>query len=1081
MLKKLLIANRGEIAIRIARTAADLGVETLAIYSPDDARSLHVRHTDEAVELEGRGVAAYLDFEQIIKIAKRTGCDSIHPGYGLLSERMDFAAACEENGIVFVGPLAKTISQQGDKVLARALAKSANVPVTEGVDGIASADDVRTFFQSQGGAPIMLKAVNGGGGRGMRVVRNDGEIDAAFDQCRAEALGAFGEDALYAERFLPAVRHIEVQIVGDGNDVIHLWERDCSVQRRNQKIIELAPAPRLDSDLRANLLQSAVAIGKACNFRGLATVEFLVDCEASDANAYFFMETNPRIQVEHTVTEEVLGLDLVAIQLRVASGETLADIGLSQDSVGEPLGYAVQARINSESIAADGSVVPMSGQLSAFEPASGPGVRVDSYGYRGYTTNPNFDSLLAKLIVHSRSGDLATLMDRTVRALSEFHIGGLETNIPFLQALLELPQLRDWDVTVSGVEAKLKEIVASGIETGRTRYFEDASADAQAAHAVEEDYPEGSTPVLAPMQAVVVSLQLEEGATFQAGDVLAVIEAMKMQQEVRAESAGTVLRLLREPGDLVGAHQAILLVEEGESDGSDRKAEEEIDLDHIRPDLARLQERINATLDVTRPEAVERRRSRGQRTARENVADLCDPGSFAEYGQLAIAGQRRKRGVEALIKASPADGIITGIGTVNGDMPGSRKSSVAVLAYDATVMAGTQGIFGHKKTDRILEIALEQDLPLVFYTEGGGGRPNDDDFDDIIRSGLNIKTFSLLAQIDQPRIGVNAGFCFAGNAAVFASCDIKIAAKDSWIGLGGPAMVEAGGLGAYSPKEIGPSEVQAKTGLLDIVAEDEEQATALARQVLSYFQGPTESWEAADQRLLRHAIPENRKRVYDIHKVIHTLADSGSFLELKPDFCGGMITGLVRIEGHPMGLIANNPMHLGGALDAGASAKAASFITLCGKLDLPVISLCDTPGFMVGPDSEKQGGVGAAGSLISAGSRLETPIFFVTLRKGYGLGAMAMSGGGFTKPVFAISWPTGEFGPMGLEGGVELGYKTELDATETPAERQELFDRLVAKAYEEGGAINVASLTEIDAVIDPKDTREWIARGIAAC
>ncbi|MEZ5676340.1 MAG: carboxyl transferase domain-containing protein [Thalassovita sp.] len=423
---------------------------------------------------------------------------------------------------------------------------------------------------------------------------------------------------------------------------------------------------------------------------------------------------------------------------------------------------------------------------------------------------------------------------------------------------------------------------------------------------------------------------------------------------------------------------------------------------------------------------------------------------------------------------------MTGVGQVNADRFRPDRAQVAILAYDSTVMAGTQGFMGHMKTDRMLEVARHQGLASIFLTEGGGGRPNDDDFAHIIQSGLTVTTFSEYARLQGwgPKIAVNSGYCFAGNAALFGTGDIRIATRNSWIGLAGPAMIEAGGLGAFHPTEIGPAPMHAETGLVDILAEDDEQAMQLARQALSYFQGDLADWSASDQRLLRHAIPENRKRSYLIRPVIEALADTGSFLELGAGHAAGIITGFLRIEGRAMAVIANNPQHLGGALDAAASAKAARFLNLCSQFQMPVLSLCDTPGFMVGPESETQGAVATATDFIGAGARLNSPLFFVCLRKGYGIGAQAMAGGSFKDPVFTISWPTGEFGAMGLEGGVRLGYRKEIEAQPTEEAKQALYDQLVANAYDLGRGINVASLNEIDAVIDPADTRSWIAKGM---
>ena len=1071
MIPTLLIANRGEIAIRVARTAAAMGIRTVAVYTADDAESLHLRHADLAVELPGRGVAGYLDIEALVTVARDEGCDAVHPGYGLLSESAEFAGACRSAGLIFVGPEPEVLARLGDKVAARDLAKAAGVGVIEGSGVLESAEDARDFLLAQGGAPVVLKAVSGGGGRGMRVVRDASEVEAALAQARAEAEAAFGADGIYGERYLHPVRHIEVQIIGDGRDVTHLWERDCTLQRRHQKLVEIAPAPALDEDLRAALLDAAVAIGEAVRYRGIGTVEFLVETERDE---FHFIEVNPRIQVEHTVTEEITGLDLVALQLQIADGSSLADVGLA-DGPRLPRGMALQARVNCEVIGLDGAVRPGHGRLDVFSPPSGPGVRVDTYGYPGYAISPMFDSLLAKVVVHERSGELGPLLTRAGRVLSEFRVEGAGTTLPYLGALLAREELADWTVDVGSVDR--------GLVTELAQDDELIAKEAQTEEPVAAPVlPEGVSSLKAPMQGVVHSVRVAPGEDFLAGQELVILEAMKMQHVVSAHGPGRVLDLLVAPGDLVADGAALVSYEPRAEEVTDASVAETQDLDAIRPDLAALNDRLALTLDENRPEAVARRRARGQRTARENVEDLCRGGTFHEYGQLVVAGQLRRRSAEELREKSPADGIVTGLGEVNAGLVPVGAAQVAILAYDGTVMAGTQGMRGHMKTDRLFEIAERRKLPVIFYTEGGGGRPGDVDFADIMRCALDVTTFHVFARLkgSGPKIAVNSGYCFAGNAAIFGAGDIRIATRNSWIGLGGPAMIEAGGLGSFDPKEIGPAPMQAEIGLVDILVEDEAEATEAARRAMCYFQGPVADWEAADARELRHVIPENRLRAYDVRAVIDGLVDRDSFLELGRAHAPGMITGLVRVEGRALGLIANNPHHLGGALDAPASAKAARFLRLCARFGLPVVSLCDTPGFMVGPESEAQGGVQAACDFLSAGAELTAPLFFVCLRKGYGIGAQAMAGGSFETPDFNISWPTGEFGPMGLEGAVTLGFKRELDAEPDETARKALFDRLVGESYEKGRALNIAALQEIDAVIDPVDTRSWIVKGLNA-
>jgi len=506
----------------------------------------------------------------------------------------------------------------------------------------------------------------------------------------------------------------------------------------------------------------------------------------------------------------------------------------------------------------------------------------------------------------------------------------------------------------------------------------------------------------------------------------------------------------------------------------------ETDSNSIRPELAEVIARHAFGLDENRPDAVAKRQKKNQRTARANVEDLCDTGGFVEYGALAIAAQRGRRSLDDLISKTPADGLIAGIGSVNGSLFGDDKTRCMVMAYDYTVLAGTQGYFNHKKMDRMLKLAQEQRLPLVFFAEGGGGRPGDVDASGVMVAGLDLSTFASFAGLSGtvPVIGVVSGYCFAGNAALLGCCDVIIATKNSNIGMGGPVMIEGGGLGVFKPEEVGPMDVQTQNGVVDIEVADDIEAVAVAKQYLSYFQGTTSQWEAADQLRLRNLIPENRKRAYNVRIIIKALADTDSFLELRPKFGPGMITGFLKIEGRPFGVIANNCMHMAGAIEAEGADKAARLMQLCNVHGLPILSLCDTPGFMVGPEIEKRAQVRHVCRMYVIGSHLSVPYFTIVLRRGYGLGAMAMAKGGFHESIFTVAWPTGEFGGMGLEGAVKAGFKKELAAIENLEEREALYEKLVAQLYERGKAINMASYLEIDAVIDPADTRNWIIQGL---
>ncbi len=1076
--QRLLIANRGEIAIRIARAAADLGLETVAVHSPDDASSLHVRHADTAVSLEGRGAAAYLDIAQLLEIAGRTGCDAVHPGYGFLSENPAFARALADAGIAFVGPTAELLELFGDKLKARALAREAGVPIAAGTTGATTPEEARAFFASlPRGESVLVKAVAGGGGRGMRVVAAIDELDAAMERCRSEALAAFGDGSVYVERLVPHARHIEVQVAGDGKgNVTHLWERECTLQRRHQKLMEIAPSPGLSRSLRQRLIDSALAMAARARYLGLGTFEFLVPNGGDAASGFIFIECNPRLQVEHTVTEAVTGVDLVRSQLLLADGASLAEAGLDPQAIPPPRGAAIQLRVNMETMLPDGQALPSAGRLAAFDPPGGPGVRVDTFGYAGYVTNTGFDSLLAKVVVHSPRGYTEALR-RARRALSEFRISGVDTNIGFLGNVLAHPEVIADRVDTRFVERHIAELVAPAADDLRHYPVGEATAAGDRLRAAVEA-PADTVAVTTPMPGLVVSVSVAPGSFVQRGGELLVIEAMKSELVVRAEVAGVVLSVFVAVGEVLGLGDTVAFIAPENAGAQEDAGADDHDPDHVRADLAELLQRKHELTDAARPDAVARRRANASRTARENVDDLCDPGTFIEYGGLILALQRGRRPMEELKRVSPADGMIAGMGTINGDLFGEEKTRCSVLAYDYTVFAGTQGFQAHAKKDRMFELADRLETPVVLFTEGGGGRPGDTDYVGV--AGLHMRTFWHFGRLSAkvPLIGINSGRCFAGNAALLGSCDVVIATRNSSIGMAGPAMIEAGGLGAVGADDVGPVSVQAPNGVIDILVDDEAAAVRAARHYLSFFQGAVAEWSCPDQRELRRIVPENRLRIYDIRAVLRTLADRDSLLELRGRFAAGMITALMRIEGHPVGVIANNPMHLGGAIDAPAADKAARFMQLCDAFDIPILSLCDTPGFMVGPESEKTATVRHFSRLFIIGANLDVPMFAVVLRKAYGLGAVAMAAGSFSVPMFSVAWPTGEVGPMGLEGAARLAYRKELEAIEDPVAREAAFRQYVDAMYQQGKAMNAATFMELDDVIDPADTRRWIMHGI---
>jgi acetyl-CoA carboxylase carboxyltransferase component len=627
---------------------------------------------------------------------------------------------------------------------------------------------------------------------------------------------------------------------------------------------------------------------------------------------------------------------------------------------------------------------------------------------------------------------------------------------------------------------------------------------------------EATHDVLAPFAGTVLTIVRGPGERIAAGEAIAVLESMKMEHEVLCGREGVVSRLEVSPGETVEAGMRIAVVitspeaadaipaaddraacapgprrpggdlralrEGGAPDtlgGAGRPSAAGRQSEPAREDLEAVRQRHLLTSDAARPEAVARRHRAGRRTARENLAALLDPGSFVEYGPLVFAAQEGRRPRRELIERTPADGLVGGLGTVDGQ-------PVVAMSYDYTVLAGTQGWRNHAKKDRLFELARRRRLPVVLFAEGGGGRPGDVDYP--VVAGLDCRAFELFASLSGlvPLIGIVAGLCFAGNAALLGCCDVIIATEGTSIGMGGPAMIEGGGLGQVAAAEVGPVDVQWENGVVDILVADEPAAVPAAQKVLGLLAGGRDRGSSGaasgplepshlDAELLRSLVPPQRKRVYDVGRVIEALLDPDSVLELRGGFARGMRTVLGRFGGRPLGVIANDPASLGGAIDAPGADKAARFMQLCDAHGLPILFLCDTPGFMVGPQAERAAAVRHVSRMFLVGANLSVPLGTVVLRKAYGLGAQAMAGGSFRAPEFVVGWPTSEFGGMGLEGAVKLGMRRELEAIADPDEREAAYRRMVAAAYERGGGLNTAAHGEIDDVIDPADTWRFIA------
>jgi acetyl/propionyl-CoA carboxylase alpha subunit/acetyl-CoA carboxylase carboxyltransferase component len=1039
----LLIANRGEVALRLLRAASSRGLRAVVVHSEDDRECAHVREAKESVSLPGVGPAAYLDVERVVDAAVDAGCHLLHPGYGFLSESAALARRCAERGVGFVGPSAEILDLFADKTATRRLADSAGIAVLAATPGAVDDDQARAFLDGLGqGAVVMVKALVGGGGRGMRVVHQPGQLAGALARCRSEAARAFGSDDVYVERYLPRARHVEVQVLGDGRDATHLWDRECSIQRRHQKVLEVAPAFAVPRATREQMWSASLQLARQVGFSGLVTFEFLVDVD--DVGAFYFMEANPRLQVEHGITEQITAVDLVDAQLGVAEGRSLAELGLVQSAIQEPRGIAMEARVTFS------DDVDVDAVLLRFEPPSGRGVRVETHGYPGLRAASRFDPLIAKVIVHDESGEAGTATAALSQAVGAFVIEGAGTNLELLVEILSSTEVGTGDITTSWLDDRLA-----------------ASEDTTLSPAGD-----GEVRLVAHVAGTVIGVAAPPGTAVRRGEPVLVLEAMKMEHEVTAPVAGTVRQVLVGLGEMVhgGTEVAVLAGSEGvtvDALDDDRTAA----LDHVRDDLADLHRRRDVGQDENRSDAVAKRHALGKRTARENVADLCADGTFLEYGGLVIAAQRTRRTVEDLERSTPADGLVAGFGRLKGP----HGPTIGVLAYDYTVLAGTQGLQNHKKAERLFEVARRRGTPVVVFAEGGGGRPGD--VDNLAKAtGMDLGTFVALGRLNGvvPTVAIASGRCFAGNAAIVGACDVVIATVDANIGMGGPAMIEGGGLGRHASEDIGPIDVQTRNGVVDVAVADEVEAVEVARRYLGYFSGRSASWECADQRRLRHVVPEARHRVYDVRELIDVLCDVNSVLELRPHFGRSVVTVLGRIEGMPIGLVANDGAVLGGAIDGDSADKMARFLQLCDAHGIPLVTVCDTPGFMVGPESETTATVRHFGRLFVTAPNLSVPLCTVIVRKAYGLGGQAMAGGSFRVPDAITAWPTGEFGAMGPEGAVRLGFRRELEEIDDEAEAQLRYEELLEEYKSLGRATNAASVFEIDDVIDPATTRAWI-------
>ena len=1114
--KRVFISNRGEIAIRIAKSATVLGVESVGVYPAIDALSLHTRGMTESHKIGTAedSVGAYLNAEALVQTAKASGCDCLHPGYGFLSENAAFAELCAAEGITFIGPPPAALSLFGNKVRARALAESLGIPVVPGsAEPIGSVREAENLANELG-YPVMLKAAAGGGGRGLRVVERAEQLAEAFARCRSEAQAAFGNDSVFIEKLVARPRHIEVQILADSHgNVVHLHERDCSVQLRHQKIVEVAPAPNLDADLREQMLTDAITLVQAASYVNAGTVEFLVSPETGE---YFFIECNPRIQVEHTVTEQVTGIDLVEAQFHIAAGATLASLGLGdQHAVGAPRGFAVQARV----------VATSTGRLTAYKEPSGVGIRVDACGYLGYAPPPQFDPLLAKLIC--TSGAYAAAIERTLHALDEFHIGGLQTNVHQLRAILSHPLVQAGDARTSLLTeapeiisvsfsiaegsplALLEQQAAKMGKTGVAALSSVQSFQSSATRMSALEVAEGQETVECPIESAVAEIRVREGDTVSLGDTLLVVSAMKMETMLTASCAGIVTAMQPlQVGDTVAAGQVVAVVSPSpdrsqlsphiKSEQPWRSMLEEV---RVLQDFAK--QRLEPGSDDP---GVVRQRARGKLTCRERILLVLDEGSFREVGS--VAG----------FASYDEEGVITGFTPANsvGGWGKIDRRSVIVCADDFTSRGGhADGAIAAKSgyLDRLATEMRAPSLRLLDGSSGGGsvaamvpaqkkeGESNAKESSGAIKAGRprvaggggsylpghlgstmyteQLSTIPVVNLLLGSVVGIGAAKAVLGHFSVMVR-DI------AQLFVAGPPVVTHAMGYDITKEELGGWHIHCTNGSVDNLAESEQEAMAMTRTFLSYL--PSSVYEAPPVRVpdasdpidrreeeLATLIARKRTTTFDIRKAIRLMADKDSFFEIGPLWGTDQVTGFVRFNGHPLGVIASDSQHVnGGALTADGCDKLTRHLDLCDLFHIPILNLIDNPGFAVGVEHEIASTIRKGAEWMIAFAQVQVPIFTVLMRRSFGV-----AGNNYatprSRPSVRVVWPAADVGGIPPEGGIEAAYKRQLAEAEDPVALRAELDARIESARGPLGPLNKFQMEEM---IDPRDTRRYICEWV---
>ncbi len=1054
----VLVANRGEIAVRVLRAARELGLRTVAVHPRDDAAAMHVALADVAHELPGAGPAAYLDQDAVVAAARATGATLVHPGYGFLSENSGFATLCAAEGLRFVGPSPEVLALFGDKLAARAAAREVRIPVLPATAGPTNLAAAREFAAAHGA--VMVKAVAGGGGRGMRPVHHVDELAEAWERCAAEARQAFGADDLYVEQLLTGARHIEVQIVGDGTGwARHLWERDCSVQRRHQKLVEIAPAPALDPQVREELLAAAVRLAEHVRYGGVGTVEFLVGPEG-----FVFVEANPRLQVEHTVTEEITGVDLVAVQLGLARGLSPVDLGL--DDVPEPRGFAVQARVNAEELGADGEPLPKAGTLTVFGPPTGAGVRVDTHGYAGYRTSTRYDSLLAKVIGRGRT--FAAAVATTEAALGEFRLVGVPTNAPLLRAVLRHPAFRAGGCDTGFVAEHLAELREATAALPAAPSLEPAAQQAAASASVADA-------IAAPMDSTVVAVAVAPGDQVEPGTRVAVVEAMKMEFVVRAGCTGVVSAVAAVAGDVVVEGAPLVLLEITDAGtGAVADVDPVADEPGWAAEVAEIDRRRELAAAHGGPAKVARQHAAGKLTARERIALLADPGTFSEIAPLAGFATYADDGS---LKAFSPTNFIGGTARVDG-------RTVVIGADDFTLRGGSGDGAIHGKQVHLEQYAGQMRLPVVRLLDGasGGGSvkmameaghhyvPVNPGWDAVV---ANMSLVPVVAACLGPTVGLGAARLVTSHLAV-------LVAGIGQVFTAGPPVV-LGSTGEDLTKEqLGGVAVHRANGVVERIVATEQDALDVVRRFLGYLPssvfGIPPVWECVDppdrrDEALLHAVPRDTRAPYRIGEILDAIFDRGSVLPYA-EYGGATVTALARLSGHPVGVIATDPTK-GATISAEGAQAITRLVDLCETFHLPVVSLTDQGGNSIGAGAERRATIRHGARAIAAVYQARVPQAELIVRRVFGVGGAGIVNRHRAGRTWA--WPSGNWGSLPARGGIEAAFRAHLD---TVPDRDAEIERISRELALLDSPFRTAEHFGVQDLIDPRDSRpllcDWV-------